>query len=80
MADETATAPCKHIRFQDGNALCGLVLAEKNNGLPPLLAGALGIGIGCTMQDVGTTRTAVEAMIAKHVAHAEQIKKTLGLK
>lgn len=45
------SAPCSHLRFVGGDALCGLMLAESDAGLEPLVAKVLGAGIGCGMED-----------------------------
>lgn len=44
-------APCPALRFKDRRTYCGLVLIEREMGAEPLIAEALGIGEGCTMDD-----------------------------
>lgn len=44
-------APCPVLRFENGRTYCGFVLTEEKAGLEPIIARALGIDIGCTMND-----------------------------
>ena len=44
-------APCPLMRFKEGRFWCGLVLTEKENGMAPMIATSLGIGIGCLVED-----------------------------
>ncbi len=79
LFDPEATAPCKHLRFVSGDALCDLVSFESDAGLPPVISAVLGIGIGCSMQDPNTTEFEVAAMVAKHTAFAADIRKKFAL-
>jgi hypothetical protein len=44
-------APCPALLFDAGRFWCGMVLTEKAAGMKPMIADALGIGIGCGMED-----------------------------
>lgn len=43
--------PCKYMVYKKERIWCGMVLVEKSNGLPPLVEKALGIGLGCFVED-----------------------------
>lgn len=43
--------PCPAMMFADDKVRCGLVVAEKEAGLSPMLHNALGIGMGCDADD-----------------------------
>lgn len=45
----SAQAPCPLLEFHDGRYWCALVRTEAKVGMEPLIAQALGIGIGCYM-------------------------------
>ena len=47
------SAPCEFMTFDDGRFWCFLVLTEKMAGMDPLIADALGVGGGCTVEDFG---------------------------
>ena len=49
--DPQATAPCRFLTQTDAGSMCGVVLAEKEEGLPRKVHFALGIGTGCSMTD-----------------------------
>ena len=50
MAGETKT-PCKYMVYQENRIWCGMVLVEQSNGLEPFVEKALGIGLGCFVED-----------------------------
>lgn len=66
IVDPSAEAPCRHLKFVDGDALCGLVLKEKAGGLPPILEALLGVGTGCSMADESTTDEELDEQDEQH--------------
>ena len=48
---QNLTAPCPALLWRGADALCGLVMFERCQAKPPLIAESLGIGIGCSMPD-----------------------------
>lgn len=50
-----ASAPCPALTKTTLGFVCGLVLIERENGLPPEIERRLGIGTGCSMPDAETT-------------------------
>lgn len=52
------SAPCPALTVDQR---CGFVVAEATAGMEPVIAGALGIGMGCSMADQDTTDEAIQA-------------------
>jgi hypothetical protein len=51
VAFPDAVAPCPALRFDGRRYRCSLVEMETDQGVPPVLANALGIGRGCCSDD-----------------------------
>lgn len=49
MALGDVPAPCPLMTYHDGRFWCRLVETEKQAGMEPLIAKALGIGTGCAV-------------------------------
>lgn len=60
MAFPYAEAPCPALKVRDNKALCGMVLAEIEYGMEPMVQQVLGIGCGCSMPDKATTEAEVK--------------------
>ena len=50
--------PCPLMIFHSGRFWCLLVETEREAGMDPLIANALGIGSGCTVEDFEKERAA----------------------
>lgn len=52
---EEHAAPCPALMWEGGQSRCGMMKAETEAGLEPLLVLLLGSGTGCSMPDDDTT-------------------------
>jgi ferredoxin len=57
---EEQKGPCPALTRRGNEWLCGLVLAEREGRMKPLIEISLGIGSGCSMPDAWTTQEEVD--------------------